>query len=63
MSASPYSRVLNNRIFSTNVVWLIQIPRIYNVYRSQGTLTNFQQMLDNIFQPLFEVTVVGWCNL
>ena len=29
---------------------------------SQGTLKNFQQMLDNIFQPLFEVTVVGCCK-
>ena len=27
----------------------------YN-HRSQGTMGNFQQMLDNIFQPLFEVT-------
>ena len=49
--------ILNNRIFSTNVVWLIQLPRLYNIYRSQGTIANFQQMLDNIFQPLFEVTV------
>ena len=51
------SWVLNHRVFSENVVWLIQIPRLYNVYRSQGTMQNFQQMLDNIFQPLFEVTV------
>jgi AMP deaminase len=51
------SWVLNHRVFSKNVVWLIQIPRLYNVYRSQGTMQNFQQMLDNIFQPLFEVTV------
>ena len=51
------SWVLNNRIFSDNVVWLIQLPRLYNVYRGQGTMQNFQQMLDNIFQPLFEVSV------
>ena len=51
------SWVLNNRIFSNNVVWLIQLPRLYNIYRGQGTVQNFQQMLDNIFQPLFEVTV------
>ena len=51
------SWVLNNRVFSKNVVWMIQIPRLYNVYKSQGTMQNFQQMLDNIFVPLFEVTV------
>ena len=51
------SWVLNNRVVSKNVVWLIQIPRLYNVYKSQGTMQNFQQMLDNIFLPLFEVTV------
>ena len=51
------SWVLNNRVVSENVVWLIQIPRLYNVYKSQGTMQNFQQMLDNIFVPLFEVTV------
>ena len=27
------SWVLNNRIFSNNVVWLIQLPRLYNIYR------------------------------
>ena len=43
------SWVLNNRIFSNNVVWLIQLPRLYNIYRGQGTVQNFQQMLDNIF--------------
>ena len=51
------SWVLNNRIYSKNVVWLIQLPRLYNIYRGQGTIQNFQQMLDNIFRPLFEVTV------
>ena len=51
------SWVLNHRIFGNSVVWLIQLPRLYNVYRGQGTLKTFQQMLDNIFQPLFEVSV------
>ena len=49
--------VLNNNVFSENIVWLIQIPRLYNIYHSNGTMKNFQQMLDNIFVPLFEVTV------
>jgi len=49
--------VLNHNVFSENIVWLIQIPRLYNIYHSNGTMENFQQMLDNIFVPLFEVTV------
>jgi len=49
--------VINNKLFSNNVVWLIQIPRLFNVYRKAGFITNFQEMLDNIFLPLFEATV------
>ena len=49
--------VLNHNVFSENMVWMIQIPRLYNIYHSNGTMKNFQQMLDNIFKPLFEVTV------
>jgi len=49
--------VINNKLFSNNVVWLIQIPRLFNVYRRAGFITNFQEMLDNIFLPLFEATV------
>ena len=36
---------------------MIQLPRLFNVYKAQGTMKNFQQMLDNIFIPLFEVTI------
>ncbi|XP_073035512.1 AMP deaminase-like isoform X2 [Primulina eburnea] len=48
---------VNNCLCSDNAVWLIQLPRLYNVYRSMGTVTSFQNILDNIFIPLFEVTV------
>ncbi|KAL8035646.1 hypothetical protein ABFX02_12G111100 [Erythranthe guttata] len=48
---------VNNEIYSENAVWLIQLPRLYNIYRSMGTVTSFQNILDNIFIPLFEVTV------
>uniref|UniRef100_A0ACD5WR12 Uncharacterized protein n=1 Tax=Avena sativa TaxID=4498 RepID=A0ACD5WR12_AVESA len=51
------SWIVNNELYSDNVVWLIQIPRIYNVYREMGTINSFQNLLDNIFLPLFEVTV------
>ncbi|XP_022891590.1 probable AMP deaminase [Olea europaea var. sylvestris] len=48
---------INNAIYSENAVWLIQLPRLYNVYSSMGTATSFQNILDNVFIPLFEVTV------
>jgi len=35
---------------------MIQIPRLYDVYRSKNLLLNFDEFLSNIFSPLFEVT-------
>ena len=48
--------VVDNRLFSHNVRWLVQVPRLYDVYKSTGLMENFQQVLVNVFQPLFEVT-------
>jgi len=48
---------VQNEIYSDNVRWLIQIPRLFQAYKRAGTLENFQQMLDNIFTPLFAATV------
>ncbi|KAL6146225.1 hypothetical protein ACLB2K_056908 [Fragaria x ananassa] len=51
------SWIVNNELYSENVVWLIQLPRLYNIYKEMGIVTSFQNILDNIFIPLFEVTV------
>ncbi|KAK9127442.1 hypothetical protein Syun_016239 [Stephania yunnanensis] len=51
------SWIVNHELYSENVVWLIQLPRLYNVYKEMGIVTSFQNILDNIFLPLFEVTV------
>jgi AMP deaminase len=48
--------VVENKIVSHNVRWLIQIPRLYNIYKKSNLVQNFQQVLENIFEPLFEVT-------
>ena len=48
--------VIDNKLFSHNVRWLIQIPRLYDVYKSSGLMDNFEQVIVNVFQPLFEVT-------
>lgn len=49
--------VVDNSLVSPNVRWMIQIPRLYHVYRSSGQVANFQEMLRAIFEPLFEVTL------
>ena len=36
-----------------------QVPRLYNLYKEQGLLENFEQLLENIFTPLFEVGEAG----
>lgn len=46
----------DNRVYSPNVRWLIQVPRLYNVYKSSGAVNNYADMLNNIFKPLFDVT-------
>uniref|UniRef100_A0A1I8J151 A_deaminase domain-containing protein n=1 Tax=Macrostomum lignano TaxID=282301 RepID=A0A1I8J151_9PLAT len=43
--------------FNDNVRWMIQIPRLFDVYRRHGQLDNFQTFLDNLFRPLFEATI------
>lgn len=48
--------IIDNKILSHNVRWLIQIPRLYDIYVKTGTVTNFNDISHNIFQPLFEVT-------
>ncbi|KAL0205264.1 hypothetical protein P9112_000571 [Eukaryota sp. TZLM1-RC] len=42
--------------YNRTVRWLIQIPRLYSVYKEGGFIETFSDMLSNIFQPLFEVT-------
>lgn len=54
---------LRSRCFFRNLLitfcmaFMFQLPRLYNVYKEMGIVTSFQNILDNIFLPLFEVTV------
>ncbi|TYZ67790.1 hypothetical protein PybrP1_005565 [[Pythium] brassicae (nom. inval.)] len=45
-----------NRLVSPHVRWMVQIPRLYFLYKKSGEIEHFQDMIDNIFLPLFEVT-------
>uniref|UniRef100_A0A8C6S080 AMP deaminase n=1 Tax=Nannospalax galili TaxID=1026970 RepID=A0A8C6S080_NANGA len=46
-----------NRIYCPNMTWMIQVPRIYDVFRSKNFLPHFGKMLENIFLPVFEATI------
>ncbi|KAF2099852.1 AMP deaminase [Rhizodiscina lignyota] len=48
--------VVDNKLFSPNVRWLIQVPRLFDVYKSTGLMDNYEQIVINLFQPLFEAT-------
>ncbi|CAI9271236.1 unnamed protein product [Lactuca saligna] len=51
------SWIVNNELYSENIVWLIQLPQLYNIYKEMGIVTSFQTILDNVSLPLFEVTI------
>eukprot|EP01062_Namystynia_karyoxenos_P040368 TRINITY_DN2944_c0_g1_i1.p1 TRINITY_DN2944_c0_g1~~TRINITY_DN2944_c0_g1_i1.p1 ORF type:complete len:1806 (+),score=491.12 TRINITY_DN2944_c0_g1_i1:681-5420(+) len=37
--------------------WMVQVPRIYQIFRKNGSVKSFGQVLENIFSPLWEVSV------
>ncbi|XP_061218760.1 AMP deaminase 1 isoform X3 [Neopsephotus bourkii] len=48
---------IKHRVYSPNMKWMIQVPRIYDVFRSKNFLPHFGKMLENIFVPVFEATI------
>uniref|UniRef100_A0AAV2L3G8 AMP deaminase n=1 Tax=Knipowitschia caucasica TaxID=637954 RepID=A0AAV2L3G8_KNICA len=48
---------LQHRVYSPNMRWIIQVPRIYDIFRSKKLVSNFAEMMQNVFLPLFEATV------
>ena len=49
--------ICDNNLHCNNSRWMIQIPRLYAIYKAKGIISSFAEMLDNIFRPLFEVTI------
>lgn len=47
----------SHKLVSENVRWMIQVPRLYAVYHDAGLVTSFKELLANIFEPLFDVTL------
>lgn len=52
-----------NRLAHQNVRWLIQVPRLFHIYRKGGELSSFAEMINNVFAPLFEVTLNPQSNV
>ncbi|KAM0752234.1 AMP deaminase [Meredithblackwellia eburnea MCA 4105] len=48
--------IVKNKLFSDNVRWLIQIPRLYDIFKKSGGVQSFEEVVRNIFEPLYEVT-------
>ncbi|ETW81907.1 hypothetical protein HETIRDRAFT_475429 [Heterobasidion irregulare TC 32-1] len=48
--------IVNHKLYSHNVRWLVQIPRLYDVYKHNGSIQTFEDIVRNVFKPLFEVT-------
>lgn len=44
-------------LLSQNIHWMIQIPRLFALYKTTGQLNHFGEMLENIFSPVFEATL------
>ena len=41
--------VVDHKLFSANIRWMIQIPRLYSIYKAAGQLKNFEEMLSSQF--------------
>ena len=48
--------VIDNKLVSHNVRWLIQVPRLYSLYKSSRQMESFEEIIINVFRPLYEVT-------
>jgi len=51
------SWAVSNNVHSDHNRWMIQVPRLYDIYRTHNSVENFQDILKCLFQPLFEVTI------
>jgi len=48
---------VSNDVYSDHNRWLIQVPRLYDIYRTHNSVECFQDIIKCLFQPLFEVTI------
>lgn len=39
--------IVNHKLYSHNVRWLVQIPRLYDIYRSSGSVKTFEDIIQS----------------
>ena len=44
-------------MLSTHNRWHIQVPRLWRIFKMKNPTKTFQEMLDNLFIPMFEATI------
>ena len=44
-------------VLSSHNRWLIQVPRLWRIFRSKYPDQSYQEMLDNLFIPIFDATL------
>ena len=49
--------LISHQVYSDNVLWLIQVPRLYDIYKLNNQISSFEDIIKNLFQPLFEATI------
>ena len=49
--------IADNNLSSPNNCWLVQCPRVFNVFKKINKVKVFQDLLTNVFEPLFEATL------
>lgn len=49
--------IVDNKLVSHNVKWIIRLPRNYTSLRKAGKVRSFQDYLDLVFRPLFDVSI------
>lgn len=49
--------VVDHTLFSANVRWMIQIPRLYSIYKASGQVKNFAEMLSSQCNSQHDITV------
>lgn len=37
--------IVNNKLYSHNVRWLIQVPRLYDIYKANGSVKTFEDII------------------
>jgi len=48
---------LHHPEFTHRNLWLVQIPRVFGIFCKAGLVRNFDELITNIFTPLFEVVL------